>query len=144
MGMEQPAANAHLEASANAHLEAALELLEQVPLIDGHNDLAFALRQKVGGIAVSSVDLREPVPDLHTDIPRMRAGRVGGQFWSVWVPAELPEERALPMALEQLEIADAFAERYPDVFERRRRRRRSKPHFGAVASRRSSGSRVGR
>jgi membrane dipeptidase len=112
MGMEQPA--------ANAHLEAALELLEQVPLIDGHNDLAFALRQKVGGIGVSSVDLREPVPDLHTDIPRMRAGRVGGQFWSVWVPAELPEERALPMALEQLNIADAFAERYPDVFGRAR------------------------
>ena len=96
--------------------ERALELLESSPLIDGHNDLAIALREKVGGIAVSSVDLRQPVEGLDTDIPRMRAGRVGGQFWSVWVPADLPEERALPMALEQLDIADGFARRYPDVF----------------------------
>ena len=96
----------------------ALELLERSPLIDGHNDLAIALREKVGGIGVSSVDLSGPVEDLYTDIPRLRAGRVAGQFWSVWVPAELPEARALPMALEQLDIADAFATRYPDVFGR--------------------------
>jgi membrane dipeptidase len=102
----------------DAFLERALELLESSPLIDGHNDLAFALRMKVGGIGVSKVDLRQPVEDLDTDIPRLRAGRVGGQFWSVWVPAELPEERALPMALEQLDIADGFAGRYPDVFGR--------------------------
>ena len=97
-------------------LARALELLEASPLIDGHNDLAIALRGKVGGIGVSSVDLRKPVDSLDTDIPRLRAGRVGGQFWSVWVPAELPEEKALPMALEQLDIAEGFARRYPDVF----------------------------
>jgi membrane dipeptidase len=102
----------------DAFLERALELLDSSPLIDGHNDLAFALRMKVGGIAVSKVDLRQPIEDLDTDIPRLRAGRVGGQFWSVWVPAELAEERALPMALEQLDIADAFAGRYPEVFGR--------------------------
>ena len=102
----------------NDELDRAVELLSRSPLIDGHNDLAIALREKVGSIAVSSVDLRGSVPGLHTDIPRLRAGRVGGQFWSVWVPAELPEERALPMALEQLDIADAFADRYPDVFGR--------------------------
>src|SRR6185503_8132367 len=50
--------------------------------------------------------------------PRLRAGRVGGQFWSIWVPAELPEEKALPMGLEQLDIAAGFAGRYPDVFGR--------------------------
>jgi membrane dipeptidase len=97
-------------------LDRAFDLLERSPLIDGHNDLAIALRSRVGGIAVSSVDLRHPVEGLDTDIPRLRAGRVGGQFWSVWVPAELPEERALPMALEQLDIAEGFARRYPDVF----------------------------
>jgi len=97
-------------------LSRALDLLDESPLIDGHNDLAIALRGKVGGIGVSSVDLRQPVEGLDTDIPRLRAGRVGGQFWSVWVPAELPEEQALPMALEQLDIAEGFARRYPDVF----------------------------
>jgi membrane dipeptidase len=99
-------------------LARAIALLESSPLIDGHNDLAIALREKVGGIGVSSVDLREPVQGLDTDIPRLRAGRVGGQFWSIWVPADLPEERALPMALEQLDIADGFAARYPDVLGR--------------------------
>jgi membrane dipeptidase len=99
-------------------LDHALDLLARSPLIDGHNDLAFALRTRVGGIAVSSVDLRSNVDGLDTDIPRLRAGRVGGQFWSVWVPADLPEERALPMALEQLDIADGLAGRHPDVFGR--------------------------
>ena len=100
------------------YLERSLELLESSPLIDGHNDLAIALRTKVEGIGVSKVDLRQPVEGLDTDIPRLRAGRVGGQFWSIWVPADLPEERALPMALEQLDIADGFADRYLDVFGR--------------------------
>jgi membrane dipeptidase len=99
-------------------LDRALELLEHSPLIDGHNDLAYALRERAGGIGVSGIDLREPVEGLDTDIPRLRAGRVGGQFWSVWVPADLPEARALPLALEQLEIADRFAARYPDVLGR--------------------------
>jgi membrane dipeptidase len=94
----------------------AVDLLDASPLIDGHNDLAIALRTRVGGIAVSSVDLRGHVEGLDTDIPRLRAGRVGGQFWSVWVPAELPEEQALRMALEQLDIVEGFALRYPDVF----------------------------
>jgi len=101
---------------SDAFLSRAQELLDGSPLIDGHNDLAIALRTRVGGIGVSSVDLRQHVDGLDTDIPRLLAGRVGGQFWSVWVPAELPEEKALPMALEQLDIALGFARRYPDVF----------------------------
>jgi membrane dipeptidase len=100
---------------ADPFLDRALELLETSPLIDGHNDLAIALRTMVGGIGVSKVDLRHRVAGLDTDIPRLRAGRVGGQFWSIWVPADLPEDKALPMALEQLDIAEGFARRYPDV-----------------------------
>jgi membrane dipeptidase len=100
------------------HLEHAIEILERSPLIDGHNDLAIALRERVKSIAVSGVDLRQRLDGLETDIPRLREGRVGGQFWSVWVPAELPEAKALPMALEQLDIADGFATRYPGVFGR--------------------------
>jgi membrane dipeptidase len=103
--------------ATDPHLERAIALLESAPLIDGHNDLAIALREKVGGIGVSSVDLRTHVDDLDTDLPRLREGRVGGQFWSIWVPAHLPEPEALPMALEQLDIADGFALRYPDVLQ---------------------------
>jgi membrane dipeptidase len=93
----------------------ARELLRDTPLIDGHNDLAYALRGRVG-LRTSVVDLREPVPDLDTDIPRLRAGAVGGQFWSVWVPADLPEPEAVLQSLEQMDIVHGFIERYPDTF----------------------------
>jgi membrane dipeptidase len=96
--------------------EHAREILRESPLIDGHNDLAFALRQRVGGVGTSTVDLRGHVDGLDTDIPRLREGGVGGQFWSVWVPADLPEPDALRMGLEQLDIVHRLVERYPDAF----------------------------
>ena len=93
----------------------AREILRESPLIDGHNDLAYALRERVG-LQASIVDLRETQPDLDTDIPRLRAGQLGGQFWSVWVPAALPEPEAVHQALEQMDIVHGFVERYPDTF----------------------------
>src|SRR3954451_7670422 len=95
--------------------ERARSLLDNTPLIDGHNDLAYALRGRVG-LRASEVDLRGPVPGLDTDIPRLRAGGVGGQFWSVWVPADLPEPEAVLQSLEQMDIVHGFIERYPDTF----------------------------
>src|SRR4051794_20440025 len=95
--------------------ERARSLLDDTPLIDGHNDLAYALRGRVG-LRTSEVDLRGPVPGLDTDIPRLRAGGVGGQFWSVWVPADLPEPEAVLQSLEQMDIVHGFIERYPDTF----------------------------
>jgi membrane dipeptidase len=97
-----------LEARARA-------LLRESPLIDGHNDLAYALRKRVG-LRTSQVDLSGPVPEFDTDIPRLRAGLVGGQFWSVWVPADLPEPAAVLQSLEQMDIVHGFIERYPDTF----------------------------
>jgi membrane dipeptidase len=96
-------------------VERARAILRDAPLIDGHNDLAIALRERVG-LKTSSVDLRGHVDGLDTDIPRLRAGGVGGQFWSVWVPADLPELEALRMALEQLDVVHRFVARYPDAF----------------------------
>lgn len=93
----------------------ARSLLGDTPLIDGHNDLAYALRKRVG-MRLSDVDLRRPVPELDTDIPRLRAGGVGGQFWSVWVPADLPEPEAVRQSLEQMDIVHGFVERYPETF----------------------------
>ena len=96
-------------------VERARAILRDAPLIDGHNDLAIALRERVG-LKTSMVDLRGHVEGLDTDIPRLRAGGVGGQFWSVWVPATLPELEALRMAVEQLDIVHRFVTRYPDTF----------------------------
>jgi membrane dipeptidase len=93
----------------------ARDILRDSPLIDGHNDLAYALRKRVG-LRTSEVDLTQLQAGLDTDIPRLRLGRVGGQFWSVWVPADLPEPDAVHQALEQLDIVHGFIERYPDTF----------------------------
>jgi membrane dipeptidase len=97
-------------------LEQARTLLQLTPLVDGHNDLAEALRRRAG-LATSTVDLEGPVAGLMTDIPRLRAGRVGAQFWSVWVPASLPEPDATRRAFEQLDIVRRMVARYPATFE---------------------------
>jgi membrane dipeptidase len=90
-------------------------LLHDSPLIDGHNDLAYALRMRVG-LRTSQVDLTQPQPEFDTDLPRLRSGMLGGQFWSVWVPADLPEPDALLQSLEQMDVVHGFIERYPDAF----------------------------
>ncbi len=76
-------------------LERARALHRQVPLIDGHNDFPWALREKSPGRDLNVLDLRVSQPSIMTDIPRLRAGGVGGQFWSVYVPAYVsgPESR---------------------------------------------------
>ena len=101
--------------STDPEVARARAILRSSPLIDGHNDLAIALRERVG-LKTTAVDLRANVDGIDTDIPRLRAGGVGGQFWSVWVPAVLPELEALRMALEQLDIVHRFVARYPDAF----------------------------
>jgi membrane dipeptidase len=100
----------------DGRIERARVILRGTPLIDGHNDLPEALRRRVD-LRISEVDLRESIPDLMTDIPRLRAGGVGGQFWSVWVPASLPEGEATRRAFEQLDIVRRIVATYPDTFE---------------------------
>ncbi|MDX1946990.1 MAG: dipeptidase [Pirellulaceae bacterium] len=89
-------------------------------VFDGHNDLPWELRTKVGGSFVKR-DIRQPQPAMHTDIPRLRAGNVGAQFWSVYVPAETAKNgTALATTLEQIELVQEMLRRYPDVFEQAR------------------------
>jgi membrane dipeptidase len=84
-----------------------LDLLRAAPLIDGHNDLLWELRQG-----------RDPEdPTLMTDLPRMAAGGVGGQFWSVYVPSDLPADRAVTMTLEQIDALLEMVRRNPDRLE---------------------------
>jgi membrane dipeptidase len=95
------------------------ELLREVPLIDGHNDLPWQFRKRGGDL--NAIDLRvnnrNAKPPLATDIPRLRAGGIGGQFWSVYVPSELPGPEAVKAAFEQIDVVHQLAERYPDTFE---------------------------
>ena len=64
-------------------LERARTLLEAAPLIDSHNDLPTMLLEEYGG-DLTHVDLGKVQPNLCADVPRLREGRVGAQFWSVW------------------------------------------------------------
>ncbi|MGW4805239.1 dipeptidase [Kitasatospora sp. NPDC004272] len=88
-----------------------LEALRRSPVVDGHNDLPVALRARAGG-SVEGLD--GPRPELHTDLPRLRAGGVGAQFWSVYVPSDLPEPVAAVATLEQLDLAHRLIARYPE------------------------------
>lgn len=95
------------------------EVLREVPLIDGHNDLPWQFRKLHNNL--SAVDLRGDTSKLKdpwvTDIPRLRAGGVGGQFWAVYVPPTLPAAEAVHMTLEQIDVVHRFTARYADAFE---------------------------
>jgi membrane dipeptidase len=92
-------------------------LQREVPLIDGHNDYPWALRQNNAGRDFDKLDIRMPQPKLHTDIARLRAGGVGGQFWSVYVPVEMRGADAVRATLEQIDVVYRMVRRYPDTFE---------------------------
>ncbi|NEE59115.1 membrane dipeptidase, partial [Streptomyces sp. SID8455] len=83
------------------------------PVVDGHNDLPWALREQVG----YDLDARDIAADqrglLHTDLARLRAGGVGGQFWSVYVRTDLTGDAAVSATLEQIDIVAELIARYP-------------------------------
>ena len=81
-------------------------------VVDGHNDLPWALRQH--GYDLEAVDIATPQPTLQTDLPRLRAGGVGGQFWSVYVPCSFRGAAAVTATLEQVDAVHLMVERYPD------------------------------
>ncbi len=101
------------------------QVLKRTPLIDGHNDLPWQIRARFKG-RLAAIDLNSdtskipPPPDeapLMTDIPRLRAGVVGGQFWSVWVPVDIKGPEAVQTTVEQIDLVKRMAARYPATFE---------------------------
>ena len=98
-------------------LARARALHKQVPLVDGHNDYPWALRQNNVERDLNKLDIRMPQPKLHTDIPRLRAGGVGGQFWSVYVPANMAGPAAVRATFEQIDVVHRMVRKYPDTFE---------------------------
>ncbi len=93
--------------------EAVRRLLRSAPLVDGHNDLAWAHRE-LAGYDLYAVDIAQHQPQLQTDLPRLRRGGVGAQFWSVFVPCSLRGDAAVTATLEQIAFVHAMVRRYPD------------------------------
>jgi membrane dipeptidase len=115
-----PSASDPAGSDAERRLQRVRAILREVPLIDGHNDLPWQIRDdhasRVSAVplATGTAELEEP---LQTDIPRLEAGGVGGQFWSVWVPVEHQGPEAVMMVLEQIDIVKRLVAAYPRHFE---------------------------
>jgi len=88
------------------------DLLAEAVLVDGHNDLPWAARQ-LAAYDWDDLDIAAVQPRVHTDIPRLRAGGVGAQFWSVYVPATLSESEILTATFEQVAAVQEMTRRYP-------------------------------
>jgi membrane dipeptidase len=93
---------------------------KSVPVIDGHNDYPWALREKSPGRDLEVLDISKPQPSLMTDIARLRAGGVGGQFWSVYVPSTMQGKEAVRATLEQIDVVHRMVAKYPETFVRAR------------------------
>jgi membrane dipeptidase len=114
-----------LAAQSNTDLAARVDrVLTETPVIDGHNDLPWEIRDAFGN--VGNVNLDADTSNLYgkdgkavhlmTDIPRLRKGHVGAQFWSVWIPAGTPGPEAVQMTLEQIDIVRTMVAKYPQDF----------------------------
>ena len=97
----------------NPHLERARAVLADAPLVDGHNDLPWTLRDRFGS-DLSAVDLTVEQPAVHTDLPRLQRGMVSGQFWSVYVPSSLSGPEAVTAVLEQIDLTHEIIARHSD------------------------------
>ncbi|MCH8829493.1 MAG: dipeptidase [Planctomycetes bacterium] len=95
----------------------ARKLHRQCLVIDGHNDLPWAMRSKASS-SFRQADISKPQPRFHTDIPRLRKGGVGAQFWSAYAPASTRQQkRAAHYVLEQIDLIHRMVKRYPQTFE---------------------------
>ena len=113
LAAQAPAAPA--PAAQKDPLQHARAILAATPLIDGHNDLPWAIREsKTAPRDVEAYDLRRTTPH-QTDLARMRAGKLGGQFWSVYIPGEIRDSGFAKVQLEQIDIAKQVIAKYPEA-----------------------------
>lgn len=116
MLIASPATAQQIDAKTQARID---RILKATPLIDGHNDLAEELRENYGGKVeglASGTDKWTPKA-LMTDMARLREGRVGGQFWSVYIPAEVQGDAAIRNTLQEIDIVKRFIAAYPRDLE---------------------------
>lgn len=100
----------------DAFVERARQLHREVPLIDGHNDLPWRMHN-LNKSDPLSLDITQRLDKGQTDIPRLRDGGVGGQFWSVYVPASLSGKEAVQMTKDQIGLVYKLCKKYPKTFE---------------------------
>jgi membrane dipeptidase len=97
--------------------ERARKVLASSPLIDGHNDLPWAIREsKTAPMDVAAYDLRQHTAGM-TDLARLKQGMVGAQFWSIYIPGEVKDSGYARIQLEQFDIAHRFIAMYPDELQ---------------------------
>jgi membrane dipeptidase len=95
----------------------AIAIHRQTPLIDGHNDYPWALRELDPGRDFGTADISKPVPKLMTDIPRLRQGGVGGQFWSVYTPSSMMGKEATRVTLDQIDTVHRMTKQWGETFQ---------------------------
>ncbi|XP_040266553.1 dipeptidase 1 [Bufo bufo] len=98
----------------NSNRDEALRIMEKTPVIDGHNDLPWQLLAKFNN-QLSKVDLHI-LNDTHTNIPKLREGKVGAQFWAAYVPCDTQGKDAVKRTLEQIDVVNRMCEEYPEAF----------------------------
>ncbi|XP_078696301.1 dipeptidase 1-like isoform X2 [Branchiostoma floridae x Branchiostoma belcheri] len=104
----------------DATADRARRLMEEVPLVDGHNDWPWQLAKNFGN-RLSQVnlgnDLRSEYTNSHTDIPRLRQGLVGAQFWAAYTPCNSQYQDTVTWTLRQIDVIERFTTKYPDTFQ---------------------------
>jgi membrane dipeptidase len=114
-----PKSSVSRSSAADPFLARAQAILKTTPLIDGHNDVPWAIRtSKEKPHDVEAYDLRKPVSG-QTDLKRMAEGMLGGQFWSVYIPGDEATKKLgyAKVQLEQIDIAKRVIQKYPDRLE---------------------------
>jgi membrane dipeptidase len=117
--MAQTPAPSEQDAPSDQDMARAIAVLKKQPVIDGHNDWPGALRGRFGEEwwqADLTADSRRFQNPMHTDIPRLHEGQVGGQFWSVYVPASITGPAAVKATIGQIDIVHGIIKRYPEHF----------------------------
>lgn len=105
--------------ATEAQLAEAHRILRESPIIDGHNDVPWQYRKHADDMDTIDLakDTSKLTPPMVTDIPRMRAGEMGGQFWSVYIPATMSGSIAVHAVLEQIDVVHQMMGRWPESFE---------------------------
>ncbi|KAM9765750.1 dipeptidase 1 [Menidia menidia] len=100
--------------AVDQNMTRALQLMSETPLIDGHNDLPWQLRKQFNN-ELNKVDLNT-LATTHTNIPKIKEGRLGAQFWSAYVPCETQYKDAVRQTLEQIDVVHRMCQKYPETF----------------------------
>lgn len=103
-----------LAVDPNEYMARALQLMSETPLIDGHNDLPWQLLSQFNN-QLNKVDLNT-LANTHTNIPKIKDGRLGAQFWAAYVPCDTQYKDAVRQTLEQIDVIHRMCQKYPEIF----------------------------